>query len=193
MNLKTCLAAVSAAAFAAVASANIVMDFQSLEMVDNQTHNWGYHYEEDGFQVDHPESEPFEFSSFGTLEPRYPGSTALYNNTVNGVITLTQITGDPFDMVSIDISNLNNNGPVTVHFTGHLDGGGEVYAQYTTTGSQNQLETFSFAGLGFVGLASMDWVQEASFHQFDNITMVPAPAGLALLGLGLFGRRRRRD
>jgi hypothetical protein len=193
MNLKTCLAAVAAVVIAVPASAAIVIDFQSLEIEDAFSHNWGYVYDEDGFRLSHPESEPFEFATFGTLEGRYPGSTALFNNTAGGVITLEQISGDPFDMVSIDISNLNNNGPVTVNFTGNLAAGGQVFADFTTSGTENGLETFSFEGLGFEGLESLVWTQESPFHQFDNITIVPAPGALALLGMGLFGRRRRRS
>ncbi|MEE9130449.1 MAG: hypothetical protein V3T84_10555 [Phycisphaerales bacterium] len=149
----------------------VIIDFQVLEIDDGNIHNWGYHYEEDGFQLDHPKSEPFEFATFGTQESRYPGSTALFNSTANGVTTLTRIGGGAFDVQSIDISNVNNNGPVTVNFTGNIQGGGQVFDNFTTSGSPNMLETHVFTD--FNNLESMVWVQESPFHQFDNITVVP--------------------
>ena len=81
----------------------------------------------------------------------------------------------------------------TVNFVGNLAGGGTVNASYTVQNGAG-IETFSFAGLGFNGLSSVTWVQENNFHQFDNIAVVtvPAPAGLALLGLGGLAATRRR-
>ena len=141
--------------------------------------------------ISHPNDEPFEFASFGTQEARYPGSTALFNNTVNGIMTFERIDGGAFDMLSIDIASLNNNGPVTVNFVGNLPDGSQVFDSFMTTGSDNVLQTHAFDS-SFVNLLSLVWVQEGPFHQFDNITIIPAPAGLALLGLGALGARRRR-
>ncbi|MHC4414342.1 MAG: PEP-CTERM sorting domain-containing protein [Planctomycetota bacterium] len=150
-------------------------------------------YTAGGWTVSHPNNEPFEFATFGTQEGRYPGSTALFNNTIGGVITFERINGGAFDMESIDIANLNNGGPVTVQFTGNLEGGGQVFGSYTTTGPTNILETYVFPN-AFTNLVSHVWTQDAPFHQFDNITIIPAPGVLALLGLGglAAGRRRRR-
>ena len=190
-NLLFAAAAVVGLSLTGAANAQVVMDFQDLEMIDSLTHNWGYTYTSGDWTISHPNSEPFEFATFGTLEGRYPGSTALYNNTVNGIITFERIDGAAFDIQSIDISALNHTGPVTVNFTGNLHGGGQVFDSFTTTGSQNGLQTHTFDA-SFVNLVSVEWVQIGPFHQFDNITIVPAPAGLALLGLGAFGARRRR-
>ncbi len=144
-----------------------IIDFQSLEIVDDAVHNWGYYYEEDGFTL--TDIGANEFSTFGTLERRYPGSTALFNNTVDGTIVLENATGKPFDLLSIDISNLNEGGPVTVEFTGTVHcGGGTVNASYTTSGSENQLETFVLPDT-FRNLDRVEWTQDAPFHQFDNI------------------------
>ena len=187
--MKALIAVVAGLGFVSAASANIILDFQSLEMVDANIHDWGHHYEEDGYQVD-KSGVVFEFATFGTLEGRYPGSTALFSNEVDATISVSALDGSSFDLVSIDISNLNNNGPITVNFTGNLTGGGSVFQSYTTTGAQNVLETVAF--VGFTGLDSVEWVQIANFHQFDNVTIVPAPASLALLGLGGLAIRRRR-
>ncbi len=189
--MKKQTASLALAALAAGASAQVI-DFQALEMNDSSIHNWGYVYQEDGFTLDHPQSEPFQFATFGTQESRYPGSTALFNNTVNGEINLRKDNGGVFGLLSIDISNLNANGPVTVRFTGYLAGNPVASDVFTTSGSQNQLETFFF-NPDFANVDHVQWFQESPFHQFDNITMIPAPASLALMGLaGLTAARRRR-
>jgi hypothetical protein len=184
------LAALAGLGVASAANANIVLDFEALEVVDNGVFSWGYNYQEDGFDLTKNPSGP-EFATFGTLEGRYPGSTALFNNEVGGVTVLTAIDGSTFDLLSIDVANLNLNGPTTVNFNGFKPGGGSVSQSFTTSfNNVNVLETVNFTG--FVGLERVEWSQDAPFHQFDNITIVPAPAGVALIGMaGLVARRRR--
>jgi len=191
--MKTCAttAAVLVSALVSSASADVVMDFQDLEIHDNGLHDWGYVYTVGNWMLSHPETEPYQFASAGTLNDLfYQGSTGLFNNTVDGVTTFERVDGAAFDMESIDIANLARGGsPVTVNFVGHLQGGGEVHASFQVSSSFD-FETFSFAGLGFEGVTSVVWVQQAPFHQFDNIAIVPAPGAIALLGLA--GLRRRR-
>lgn len=196
MKMKATLfgGALVAAGISSGASAQNVMDFQTLEHDGTGFVDVGFSYSANGFTVSHPDSEPFQFAVAGTNNANfYQGSTALFNNTVSGVMTLSQDNGNPFSMDSIGLSALFvGGGAPTINFVGNLNGGGQVFASYTVQNSVG-FETFSFAGLGFGNLDSMNWVQENSFHQFDDITIIPAPASLALLGLGgLVAIRRRR-
>ena len=192
-------AAVAGLALTSIASGQVVMDFQDLESSGTGFVDHGYVYTDPtgAWMVSHPNSEPFQFTTAQTGNTSfYQGSTMLFNNTVNGVITFERVDGASFDLASIDLAALFvGGGAPTVNFVGNLAGGGTVNASYTVQNSRG-IETFSFAGLGFNNLSSVVWVQENSLHQFDNIAVVPvpAPAGLALLGLGgLAATRRRRS
>ncbi len=187
-------AAVAGLAISSVASAQVVMDFQDLESNGNGFIEHGDLYTAGDWQLAKPQGEPWPFTTAETGNAGfYQGSTMMFNNTVNGVMIFSRIDGAAFDLASIDLAALfvGGNTP-TVNFVGNLSGGGTVNASYTVHNGTG-IETFSFAGMGFNGLSSVTWVQENAFHQFDNITIVPAPATLALLGLAGFAGRRRRQ
>ena len=63
----------------------INIDFQSLEQVNGSVNPIGNTYTEKGFTLDALDPNYYGFYIFGTLEPRYPGSTALFNNDGGGV------------------------------------------------------------------------------------------------------------
>lgn len=188
------LAGIALGAIAAGASAQTI-DFQALEMNDAGIHDWGYVYQEDGYTLFHDQSEPFEFRTFGTQSSAYPGSTALFNNTVNGVTELVKDDGGAFSLFSIELSNLNGQGPVTVNFSGFLNGNLVATDSFTTSNQfGNILEEFVF-NPDFANVDHVTWVQESPFHQFDNITVapIPAPGTLAVAALvSLYAPRRRR-
>jgi hypothetical protein len=150
------------------------MNFQKAEHVDAGIQSEGPIYAEGDFVIVQGEGEPNPLSTFGTQHGLYPGSTALFNNTINGTITLyslstTEEYAEPFNIHSIDLSNLNGGGPATVHFTGKKASGGTVAQAFTLPGSGNGLHTFNFTG--FHDLISLTWTQEAPFHQFDNLVV----------------------
>lgn len=195
--MKNCtIAAIAGLAFVGAANAQVVMDFQDLESTGGGFTDHGYSYSANGFTVSHDINEPFEFTTAHTDNGSfYQGSTMLFNNTVDGEIVLTQDNGNPFSIASIDIAALFvGGGNPSFTFVGNLNGGGQVFANYAGTNGGFGGETFSFAGLGFDNLDSLEWTQSSrtAFHQFDNITIVPAPGAFALLGLGGLAAARRR-
>ncbi len=166
----------------------VIIDFQSLEQNNSGVNNVGFTYTEDGFTLDNL-STPNPFKFFGTQESRYPGSTALFNNTVGGITRLTQNGGGLFDLNSIQLTSLVGNNSVTINFTGTKADSSTVSQTFTTDAILSTLETFTFNS-SFTNLVSVQWIQASPFHQFDNINVTPVPepsAILGLLGLGLLG------
>lgn len=170
-----------------VPSYAVTIDFQSLEQINNIRNDQGFIYEEDGFRLENKNINQDPFGSFGTLESRYTGSTALFNNTIGGETVLTQIGGGAFDLTSIDLAELNGNSVVAVTFTTN-NGDSQTF---TLDGIAFGAETFFFNAM-FLGVTSVSWLQESPFHQFDNIVIngsavVPVPAAVWLFGSALLG------
>lgn len=190
--------AVAVAFFATgVAATGQVMDFQGLQTAGTGFLRVGRLYVEDGFQV---RTLP-RTSLNGFLSPHtgntfyFAGSTALFNNSSNGITELTQVGGGSFQLLSIDLSQLRRNSAITpVTFTGTYSSGGTVSMEAVLPPFSFGFTTYNFSS-AWIGLEKVTWVQEAlRLHQFDNITLVPAiplPA-MAAIGMGLIGVRRRR-
>ncbi|MGB3511209.1 MAG: S8 family serine peptidase [Microcoleaceae cyanobacterium] len=146
----------------------VIIDFESLKHEDGNIEYHGFNYQEDGFALDNFGS--FQFGTFGTLESRFSGSTALFNNTVNGVTRLSAIDNEAFDLVSIDLTELNGSNVADVTFVGELEGGGTVSQTFSLDGNAFDPETFVF-NEDFNEVVSVEWEQESPYHQFDNITI----------------------
>ncbi len=136
----------------------VVMDFQDLEHVDDLLVDAGYVYTAGDWMVSHPNSEPFEFATAGTLNGTfYQGSTMLFNNTVNGVTTFERIDGGLFDMQSIDVAALVvGSTPTQVTFTSN-NGDMEVFS--TPDGVGGYTHVF---GDDFNNVTSVSWDQVSS-------------------------------
>ena len=177
----------------------VIIDFQSLEHVDSNTNSHGFTYTEDGYTLNNL-ATAFPFATFGTLESRYKGSTALFNDSVNGVTRLTKSDAGAFTLNSIDLADLNGQSPFDVFFSGTKSDASIVNQTFTGTGS---LLTYTFSG--FTDLVTVEWTQISPFHQFDNINLtsgingtsaVPVPAAIWLFGsaaLGFLGLRRKNQ
>lgn len=176
----------------------VIIDFQSLEHVDSNTNSHGFTYTEDGYTLNNL-ATAFPFATFGTLESRYKGSTALFNDSVNGVTRLTKSDAGAFTLNSIDLAAIDQS-PFEVFFTGIKSDASIVNQMFTGTSS---LLTYTFSG--FTDLVSVEWSQDSPFHQFDNINLtsgdngtsaVPVPAAIWLFGsaaLGFLGLRRKNQ
>jgi len=185
---------------AAGAHASTVLDFEALEVNNNTFIEVGSTYAEDGFLFEQPGTQPFPFTVFGTGASQFPGSTALFNNTVDGLTRLTRQGGGLFNLESIDLAPLNTGTDMPiVKFTGTKFGGGTVMESFQTSGIGFVLETFNFTG--FTNLTKVEWEQDFPFHQFDNVVVdtavIPEPStllmgGTALVLIGGAALRRRR-
>lgn len=147
----------------------IVIDFESLKHDDDLIEHHGFFYEEDGFVLKNI-SEPHPFATFGTKESRFSGSTALFNDTVDGVTILSAENNKSFDLDSIDLTELNGPDVAKVTFKGELEKGGSVVQTFTLDGKSFEPETFTFSD-DFDEVVSVQWTQVSPFHQFDNITI----------------------
>lgn len=196
-TVLTLLLAASLQGFSALAAASpVVIGFDSLMQDNDQTNEIGNVYRESGFEFSNL-SNPFSFASFGTQNPFFNGSTALFNDNTDGQTRLSQIGGGLFSLSSITLSTLApgyTEEGTSVTFTGLLATGGSVMQSFNV--ADGAAQTFSFSP-NFSNLSAVTWSNEANFHQFDNITVaaVPEPETYALMLSGLslvaFAARRR--
>jgi hypothetical protein len=184
----------------------IVMDFEVLAMNDDQSHQWGSTYTAGDWELNLPEipggqTIQNQLETYGMQHPNYAGSTGGHSQFVGDAafIILNRVDDAPFGMQAIALSVIEDGDTKTVEFTGKLNGGGTVMTSFTTSSGSLGFETFSFAGLGFDDIISLNWVMQGpdGVHQFDNLEVVPEPGTAALLGLGLASlgvvRRSRRE
>lgn len=149
-----------------------VLDFQALECPGTGSVAVGNVVEEDGFRITKREGEAFQFTVFCTQATRYPGSTALYNNTVNGLIKVARIDGGAFDATEIKVVALNGPAVVPVNFLATKTNGDQVRHAIQTDGRgpNGGLETFALPNT-FTDLVSLEWTQQSPFHQFDDLVV----------------------
>lgn len=191
--MKLVTLTIAAFVVASAAHAATVVGFDSLS---SPNHQFVSSYMEKGLTF--TSSSANGFASVGSATGLYTGSSALMNNAVNGVTTMTHMGGGLMTMRTITLSELfSSGGSSTITFTGALAGGGTVQQSFTLDGTfGNEVFTFSNA---FTDLVSLSWTQVSPYHQFDDITLlvraVPLPATglLFLTGIGaMAGLRRRR-
>lgn len=180
------------AAVAQPANAGVVeMTFESLAHADNGLALHGSQYQENGFQLT---AATGQFSTYGSAAFNYPGSTAMIASQSPEVITLTAIGGGAFDLLSIELAKRDTSGsifPVNVTFTGTKSDSSTVTATFHGTVSGVLLQEFTLPAT-FTDLTQVAW-SGTQPHQFDNVTVVPAPGFAAVLAFGgCLAMRRRR-
>lgn len=169
----------------------VVIDFEALAQTSTGFTFPGNVYTEDGFSVTNINGFGFAVPGSGQVN-WYTGSTAMFINGSNNTASLARVGGGSFDLISIDLSEIDVGrlGPTPVTFTGHLTGGGTVVQSITLNGVFG-METMVFSG--FTNLSSVTWQQLFEYHQFDNIVVqavgvsAPGTASLLLCALGLLG------
>jgi hypothetical protein len=172
-----------------------------------QSHGFALNSSSGGFDFNSPDTGNGASQALGSNE-FYAGANALAA-FAPATVTLTQIGGNPFSLLSIDLArNFALDPAPMVTFTGVLAGGGSVTESFSVTSSSppNTFQTFAFAGFGDV--TSVSWNQSdvnQGVHQFTNVVLdaspasAPEPASLTLFSFGLVGlagcrlRRRRFD
>ncbi len=166
-----------------------VVDFQVLQHHDGVTKTHGDQYDEEGWRLTKPPSAQ-NFTTFGTQMGAYPQSTAMFSNTVNGLITLRKIDGGAFDMIQIKLAELVTPAKSPVNFVGFPKTGGQVPFNVVLDGigPQNGLQTFNFPG-SFRNLDRVEWRQVSTFHQFDDIVARPS-AGNVCNGNEFFAKTK---
>lgn len=191
-SMATLGATVIAIGMGGTAHALTVIDFQSLAQSGGGSSGQGFSYTEDGYTLTNT-TQPHVFVSLNTGDFRYLGSTALFNNAVNGTTVLTKNDGAIFDLISIDLGELYEPfDSSTVTFVGKKTDNSTISNTFSLDGIKG-FQTFNFTD--FTNLVSANWLQIPPFHQFDNIVVsdsttksVPEPASLmGILGLGAFG------
>lgn len=161
------------------------IDFDSLEQAGDGFQFFSQ-YEEDGFRI----STDITFASAQQNNPDwYAGSAGAFNNYDGGVTTLTKIDGGVFSLLAVDLALVSPlyGGGAPITFIGTLHAGGSV-SQTVNVGQALAFSTFAL--VGFTGLDSVSWTQDAPYHQFDSLELrygVPEPVSLALFALALTG------
>lgn len=121
----------------------------------------------------------------------YTGSVSPFLNYNTDQIRMTKNGGGTFGVKSIMLADVYRNGgvPSTVTFVGTHSDSSTTTVTATLVNSEN-LETHM---LNLNDLVKLEWDSGSiEWTQFDNVELVPEPATMIALGLGVAALARRR-
>lgn len=194
-----------------------VIDFNSAPGTSSGGFSIGPTYTEDGYQLSVAPGDGLFSMQDGAQNNRFSrnGTTTAFTTSGGAGFQLSRVGGAAFNLQSIDVAELFNNGDFafslvgrTVSFVGNLSGGGSVFSSFDLDlisdgiGGAADFETVSFSAV-WSNLVSVDVsAVNGSYLDVDNITVseaapvtVTEPGMLALFGFGLAGigyARRKR-
>ena len=158
----------------------VPMTFESLKHVDTIEAYYAPFVDEGGYRLS---AGIGAFSSVGTLDPRFTGTTSLFGRYIPMGIELYREDGARFNIKSIDLAFMNNppDGNLTMKFCGQTDQPGSCTVVQTFTLAQlSGSQTFKFNS-EFSNLSTLVWYQGISdlgyfapTHQFSNIVVEKA-------------------
>ncbi|MEN0021379.1 MAG: hypothetical protein AAF747_10905 [Planctomycetota bacterium] len=194
-------ASVSVSLIAAVAASGQIIDF---EVAPPPTAGFnGFRttsYSEDGFTLQGEFTDGLTISA-STDTNGFAGSRGLYSQFQNQTITLTKDDGGNFDILSVDLAEINTSSPAFTiaisEFRGFRDGVEVASVTFAPLNDGSTFATYVFPST-FINLGAVEFgaVFGGNGYQLDNITLgppTPAPAAaLVLAGGALASSRRRR-
>jgi hypothetical protein len=157
--------------------AQVIIDFEQLAEPGTGIAEHGRTYMEKGFVFGAVHGD-WGFASFQTSSPYYTGSTALLNNTVQGITSLSMTNGGYFDLLELSFPVWNPPEPIT--FTGYR-GASLVISNLFDLNTNHA--TFN----GFTNLTEVRWGPDFSAVPFDNVTVSPRSNAPPAMNLKLTG------